>query len=35
MFIHGHGTLHRLSPQCKIVGAFLFILIAVLTPANA
>jgi cobalt/nickel transport system permease protein len=35
LFIHGHGTLHRLSPQCKIVGAFLFILIAVLTPADA
>ena len=35
MFIHGHGTLHRLSPQCKIVGAFLFILIAVMTPADA
>ena len=35
MFIHGHGTLHRLSPQCKIVGAFLFILVAVMTPSDA
>jgi cobalt/nickel transport system permease protein len=35
LFVHGHGPLHRLSPQCKIVGALSFIVAVVLTPPTA
>lgn len=35
LYIHKHTYIHELAPHVKIVGAFSFLLIAVLTPAGA
>jgi cobalt/nickel transport system permease protein len=35
LFLHGHGPLHRLRPQCKLAATFLFILTVVATPREA
>ncbi|MGH8900876.1 MAG: cobalt ECF transporter T component CbiQ [Egibacteraceae bacterium] len=35
LFLHGHGRLHRLHPQCKLAATFLFILAVVATPREA
>lgn len=34
LFVHKHTFIHNLAPHVKIIGAFSFLLIAVLTPAN-
>lgn len=34
LYIHKHTYIHELAPHVKIVGAFTFLLIAVLTPAD-
>ncbi|MGH2754497.1 MAG: cobalt ECF transporter T component CbiQ [Actinomycetota bacterium] len=34
LFVHGHDPIHRLSPHCKIVAAFLFIVVVVSTPSD-
>jgi len=35
LFLHGHGRLHRLHPQCKLAATFVFILAVVATPREA
>ncbi len=32
LYYHEHSSLHRLSPQCKLAAAFLFVLAVVATP---
>lgn len=35
LFVHGDGPLHRLAPQCKLLAAFLFVLVVVATRRDA
>jgi cobalt/nickel transport system permease protein len=35
LFFHAHSRIHRLPPQCKVVGAFAFVVAVVATPREA
>jgi cobalt/nickel transport system permease protein len=35
LFFHAHSRVHRLPPQCKVVGAFAFVVAVVATPREA
>ena len=32
LYVDGSSTVHRLSPQCKLLATFLFVLVVVSTP---
>ncbi|MGH2820424.1 MAG: cobalt ECF transporter T component CbiQ [Candidatus Rokuibacteriota bacterium] len=35
LYVHGHGRLHAMSPQCKLAAAFSFVVAVVSTPREA